>query len=70
MVPAVPDNDGALTLAGAICLLAATQHSDDSGHQEQIAATFYNLAITGFKGVRTNEAVTAFVTDMIKRAKK
>ncbi len=66
----MPDNEGSLTLAGAICLLAACEHSDDSGHQEQIAAAFYNAAITGFEGVRTNEAVTAFVQDMLKRAKK
>lgn len=66
----MPDNDGALTLAGAICLLAATQHSEDAGHQEQIAACFYDMAISGFNGVRTNEAVTAFVTDMMKRVQK
>jgi hypothetical protein len=66
----MPDNDGSLTLAGAICLLAACEHSDDSGHQEQIAATFYNLAITGFQGVKPNAAVEAFVADMFKRAAK
>ena len=63
----MPDNDGAKTLAGAICLLAACEHSDDAGQQEQIAATFYNLAITGFQGVKSNEAVEAFVADLFKR---
>ena len=64
------DREGMETLAGAICCLAAGAHSKDPAHQEQIAATFFNCAITGFEGIRPSQAVEAFVTDMIKKAAK
>jgi hypothetical protein len=62
--------EGQHTLAAAICCLAAGQHSTDVANQEQIAAVFYNLAMTGFIGVGDNPAVKAFVDDLFKRALK
>ena len=66
----MPDNDGALTLANAICVLAAGAHSKNVAEQEQIAAAFHHQCLTDFKGVRVSPAFEAFVADFIKRAKK
>jgi hypothetical protein len=64
------DSDGPHTLAGAICCLAAGAHSTDAAHQEQIAATFYNLCCSDFEGVRVTPEIVAYVADLIKKAKK
>lgn len=64
------DREGPLTLAGAICYLAAAQHSTDVGHQQQIAATFYADCREDFTGVRIDKATEAFVADLIKNAGK
>ena len=63
------DREGPLALAGALCCLAAGAHSKDSSEQEQIAATFYNLSITGFEGVRVNAAIERYCLDLIKSSK-
>lgn len=64
------DVDGAHTLAGAFCLLAAVEFSDSVEHHEQLAAHYYTLASTGFAGVPENKVVAQFVKDMIDKAKK
>ncbi len=64
------DREGMETLAGAICLFAAGAHSKNTAEQEQIGATFFNCAITGFEGVRPDEAVRVFVQSMMDKAKK
>ena len=64
------DREGMETLAGAICTLAAGAHSKNPADQEQIAATFFNCAITGFEGIRPSEAVELFVRNMIQSATK
>lgn len=69
-IPPLFDCEGMETLAGALCLVAAGAHSKDAANQEQIAAQFFACAISGFEGVRPDQAVTAFVNDMIDRAKK
>ena len=66
----MPDNEGALTLANAICVLAAGAHSKTAAEQEQIAASFHHQCLTDFKGVKVSAAMEAFVADFIKRAKK
>ena len=63
------DNDGPFVLAGAICFLAAERHSKDAGHQEQMAAAFYENCKTEFTGIRIDKAVEAFVLDLIKGVK-
>ena len=62
--------DGALTLAGAICYLAACQHSKDAGEQQQLAATFYADCDSGFKGVRIDATMRLLLMDMITNAGK
>ena len=57
-------------LIGSICCLAAGAHSTNAAEQEQIAATFFNCAMTGFEGIQRNEAVIAFVQSMFDKAKK
>ena len=69
-IPPLIDNEGMETLAGALCLVAAGAHSKDPANQEQIAAQFFACAISGFEGVRPDAMVTAFVKDMVERAKK
>lgn len=64
------DVDGAHTLAGAICWFAGAEWAESLEHHEQIAATMYHLASTGFNGVSPNKAVEAFVAEMLERAKK
>lgn len=61
-----PDEDGMKTLAGAICCLAAGAHTKNSGEQQQMAAIFYEAAVTGFNGIPVNAALEAYVLDMIK----
>ena len=68
--PPLFDCEGMETLAGALCLVAAGAHSKSAAEQEQIGAAFFNCAITGFEGVKTNDAVTAFVKDMIDKARR
>lgn len=60
------DREGPLTLAGAICYLAAAQHSKDAGHQQQLAATFYADCREDFTGVRIDAATEAFMADLLK----
>jgi hypothetical protein len=68
---AVPDDvDSLHTLAAAFCLIAAGAHSKDPGHQQQLAASFYNDCCTGFEGIRIDPAVEAFVTGLKLDAKK
>ena len=69
-IPPVFDNDGMDTLAGAICLFAAGAHSKNPAEQEQIAAQFWACAISGFEGIRPNDAVTAYVNDIMAQARK
>ena len=64
------DTDGPLTLAGAICYLAACQHSTDAGQQQQLAATFYADCDSGFKGVRIDAHMETLLKDLIAKSGK
>ena len=64
------DIEGPLTLAGAICYLAACQHSKDAGEQQMLAATFYADCDSGFKGVRIDAHMEAMLRDLIANAGK
>ena len=70
LVDDLVESDGLHILASAFCCVAAGAHSKDPAHQEQIAATFYDLCCTGFEGVKVDPAVKLFVDGLLDKAKK
>jgi hypothetical protein len=64
------DREGPITLAAAICYLAAGTHSRTSSEQQQMAALFYEDCRTDFKGVHITEAVEKQLAEFIKKASK
>ena len=70
VMPEIEDADGLHVLAAAFCCVAAATHGTNPAHQEQLASAFYDLCCTGFKGVKLDPAVKAFVDGMMLKAKK
>jgi hypothetical protein len=64
------DREGPITLAAALCYVAAATHSKTSGEQQQMAALFYEDCRTDFKGVHISEAVEKQLSEFIRKASK
>lgn len=64
------DRDGPLTLAAALCYVAAAQHSKDAQEQQGLAAAFYNDCVSDFAGVNINANVEALLCQIIKGQKR
>ena len=67
---AVPEVDTPLTLAAALCYLAAAAHSKTASEQQQFAASFYADCDSGFRGVRIDDNVEALLKELIAKASK
>lgn len=64
------DREGPITLAAALCYVAAATHSKSSAEQQQMAALFYEDCRTDFRGVHINEAVEKQLTEFIRKSAK
>ena len=64
----MPETDTPLTLAAALCYLAAGAHSKDVSEQQQFAASFYADCDSGFRGVRIDNNVEALLNELIAKA--
>jgi len=65
---AVSELDGPLTLAAALCYLAAAAHSKSVHEQQQFASSFFADCDSGFKGVKIDANVEALLKEMIAKA--
>ncbi len=66
----MPEMDTPMTLAGALCYLAAGTHSKNVNEQQQFAASFYADCDSGFKGVKIDDNTEALLKEMIAKAGK
>lgn len=64
------DREGPITLAAALCYLAAGTHSKSASEQQQMAALFYEDCRSDFRGVHVSESVEKQLAEFIKKAGK